>query len=520
MSAHFVYSHYRVRAQRAARYFSQCRIRHQINQPPSVFKRPKVDVGVVQQILQSPDLYSHNCVDRKHADTSFFPYHISRHYVESRETEREVLRLRQQVNAVRAQLAKYKVKGDDTSSKADLPAEDEGTLGHELRELKSLLANVERKAQKLAEDIARRVNELPNLTSPSTPLGEPLLLETSSHAKPQPDPWRDHESIGQSFDLLNFEEATITSGWGSYFLSNEAVQLEQALISYAQSIAKRHGFTLKKPPTMIYSDIVRACGYRPRDQHDEQQIYKIAQSESDQAKPKRSFSLAGTAEIPFAGMKANATIPYRSLPLKVVGPSNCYRAEAGAHGARSKGLYRVHEFTKVEMFAWTAPGQELEVFATMLKIQKEILDGLGFHYRVLEMPASDLGASAYRKQDIEVYFPSRANIDDGWGEVTSTSICTDYQTRRLNTRMTTPPAPRPTLPGSETLTSTSNNSTPRPSKTTFPSTINGTAVAIPRILAALLEYGLQNEAKEISIPECLWGYMGGVRSITRGENEK
>ena len=256
---------------------------------------------------------------------------------------------------------------------------------------------------------------------------------------------------------------------------------------------------------MVYSHIASACGFRPRDQSGEQQIYNIQQSERDLGRYKPTHSLAGTAEIPFAAMKANEVFEFPDLPLKVVGSSRCYRAEAGARGADTKGLYRVHEFTKVEMFAWTVPGGEIDVFDLMLKVQTEILKGLDLYCRILEMPSSDLGASAFRKQDIEVYFPSRSSQDEGWGEVTSTSICTDYQTRRLNTRVKMPVE-------SEV-------------KMDYPSTVNGTAMAIPRVLAALLEYHChdnpltgtprRHQQLFIRIPEVLWPWMHGLRTIKK-----
>ncbi|KAL9627468.1 MAG: hypothetical protein Q9164_007599 [Protoblastenia rupestris] len=243
---------------------------------------------------------------------------------------------------------------------------------------------------------------------------------------------------------------------------------------------------------MIYSGIGIACGFRPRDQNGEQQVYSIQQSERDIEKGKPSHSLAGTAEIPFAGMYANKIMDHKSMPVRVVGSSRCYRAEAGARGRETRGLYRVHEFTKVEMFAWTLPGEETAVFEDMVAVQKKIIQSLDLPFRHLEMPTHDLGAAAYRKQDIEVFFPSRKDLNGGWGEVTSTSICTDYQTRRLNTRVKMPL-------GAET-------------KLAFPSTVNGTAMAVPRVLAAILENGWDGE-EVVRIPEVLWPWMDGQKII-------
>jgi seryl-tRNA synthetase len=222
-------------------------------------------------------------------------------------------------------------------------------------------------------------------------------------------------------------------------------------------------------------------------------VYSIQQNAADVGR-KPELSLAGTAEIPLAGMKANMTLEEADLPMKRIGVSRCYRAEAGARGVDTKGLYRVHEFTKVEMFAWTLPSTSASeaIFDEMVSIQTEILTSLGLHCRILEMPSTDLGASASRKRDIEAFFPSRREKGEGWGEVTSVSMCTDYQTRRLATRVDIR-----SLGG----------------KMAFPYTVNGTALAVPRVLAAILENGWNERNFEVRIPEVLWPWMGGLKVI-------
>ncbi|KAK5635267.1 hypothetical protein RRF57_010979 [Xylaria bambusicola] len=258
------------------------------------------------------------------------------------------------------------------------------------------------------------------------------------------------------------------------------------------------GWRQVAPPSIVYSHIAAACGFQPRDQNGETQVYALAQSASDAARGKPELSLAGTAEIPLAGMRADSVFEAAELPSKRVGVSRCYRAEAGARGADTKGLYRVHEFTKVELFAWTAPTDAAtqDVFDEMVDAQTEILASLGLHCRVLEMPTADLGATATRKIDIEAFFPSRAaqGLNDGWGEVTSASICTDYQTRRLATRL------RSAGSGSG-------------GKLAYPYTVNGTALAVPRVLAAILENGWDEAQMAVTIPECLRPWMDGKEKI-------
>ena len=374
----------------------------------------------------------------------------------------------------------------------------------EARVLKQQIGDIEATEQRLTDEIESLAAELPNLTSSETPIGrEPKVI---GYINDHPDDsilafdrtWRNHVHIGNDLDLLDFAGAATTSGWGWYYLKNEAALLEQALVQYALSIALKNGFTMVSPPSMVYSHIAAACGFRPRDQHGEQQVYTIQQSQKHQGTGKPDLSLAGTAEIPFASLKANSTMEETDLPLRVVGSSRCYRAEAGARGLETKGLYRVHEFTKVEMFGWTLPGAEEELFDSMIEIQKEICQSLGLHCRILEMPTEDLGAGAARKQDIEAYFPSRREKDGGWGEVTSASICTDYQTRRLATHVR--------RDASKSFSQ---------GKTEFPSTVNGTAVAIPRIIAALLENGWMEKESAVAVPEVLWPWMHGCQVIKK-----
>lgn len=326
-------------------------------------------------------------------------------------------------------------------SRSDQDAQTRSLFLEEARGLKNVLQTIEKEDKSLGEQIENLAIELPNLTSDDTPRGcdsrstgfiNGAIRDRITSYDPSV---HDHVTLGSRFDLIDFAGAGTVTGWGWYYLDNEAGMLEQALEQYAFQTATKYGFKFSSPPSMAYSHICALCGFRPRDQNDEQQVYNIQQSKSDLIKATPARSLAGTAEIPLAGKKANKVLDASELPIRVVGSSRCFRAEAGARGQRTKGLYRVHEFTKVEMFAWTAPNAEQETFDSMVAVQREIVQDLGLYCRILEMPSTDLGASAFRKWDIEAYFPSRMKLDDGWGEVTSTSICTDYQTRRLNTRV-------------------------------------------------------------------------------------
>lgn len=373
----------------------------------------------------------------------------------------------------------------------------------EARKLKDVLRSIEVNEDRIQKEMEQLAASIPNLTSDETPTGSEATVvgyinEHPSSVAAASDPvWRSHVHIGTELSLLDFAAAGTTSGWGWYYLLNEAALLEQALVQYALSVAMSRGWRIVAPPSLVYSHITTACGFQPRDQNDEEQIYALERR--DAAKPE--MSLAATAEIPLAAMKANTTMLEGELPLKCVGVSRCYRAEAGARGVDTKGLYRVHEFTKVEMFGWTQPtnAHATTLFDEMVSIQTEILTALGLHCRILEMPSTDLGASATRKRDIEAFFPSRVAKDQGWGEVTSASICTDYQTRRLATRVK--------------LSKSAG-------KLDFPYTVNGTAMAIPRVLAAILENGWDENAMTVTIPEVLRPWMGGKEVIAPKEAKR
>ena len=463
---------------------------------PSTAPKPSIDV---KHIRLNPELHAQNCLNRNYKSLSQYPYRIIDLFEQWKGLQQQTRSLREHSNYLRTQLSHTKTfsgrEEADQSKKLD-----KDKIIEEARELKEKLRVVEQAEGAINFEIEKLALELPNLTSDATPIGEePKLIGYINHHPDRADSsekrdWSSHVLIGNELGLLDFAAAGTTSGWGWYYLKNEAALLEQALVQYAISVAREHGFSVVSPPSIIYSHISSACGFRPRDQGGEQQVYNLQQTTVDQEKGKPELSLAGTAEIPFAAMKANTDMEKTDLPFRVVGASRCYRAEAGSRGVDTKGLYRVHEFTKVEMFGWTLPdGSEVNLFNTMISIQTKILQSLGLHCRILEQPTADLGASAVRKQDIEAFFPSRRERDEGWGEVTSTSICTDYQSRRLATRV------RGQAGG----------------KLSFPYTVNGTALAVPRVLAAILENNWEEKEQCVRIPESLWPWMHGIEVIRK-----
>ncbi|RDW86829.1 putative serine--tRNA ligase DIA4 [Aspergillus mulundensis] len=462
--------------------------------PPSAPK-PTPDV---KHIRENAELYAQNCRNRNYPAHAEYPSKIQQLTDESRDINSHLVPVRSRIKTLEKTIGRLRNPAADAREKEQEPA-----LRAEAEQLRNETSALSNRKDSCDEQIHDLALSLPNLTSVHTPVGlEPALVEYLNFDPQSPPSWvnesdssRSHVSIGDELGLIDFSSAATTTGWGWYFLTGDGALLEQALIQYSLSVARRHGWNPVSPPSVVWSYLTEACGFQPRDQNSEQQIWAIEQAEKDKAKPPRS--LAATAEIPLAGMYANRDIDPSALPIKLVGPSRCYRAEAGSRGVDTKGLYRVHEFTKVEMFGWadnspksTSPTSD-DLFEDLLTIQKEILTSLQLPCRILEMPTSDLGASATRKRDIEALFPSRMRgngLEDAWGEVTSASICTDYQSRRLGTRV-------------------------RGEKNRFPHTVNGTAMAVPRVLAAILENGWNAKQKVVVLPEVLRPFMGGQEVI-------
>ena len=480
---------------------------------PSFAPKPIIDL---KHIRQNPGLYQQNCIDRNYPGAAENSWRILELHEQLSKKQEEVLEVRRRNNALGKEIQRQAGMGDNGQGGG---AGGVSALLEEARALKEDLQKFERREGEVTEEMMALAIELPNLSSQLTPTGEePMVLEYINGEIPPAalsQGGRSHVDIGKELDILDFEASATTSGWGWYFLKNEGALLEQALIQYALEVAIQRGWRVMTPPSLVYEHIASACGFLPRDQNGETQRYGIANGGDCSDSERPNLVLAGTAEIPFAGSQARKTLKASDLPLKVFGPSRSYRAEAGARGVDTKGLYRVHEFTKVEMFAWTSPKIDSEgegrfavemtdqsqtevAFDEMLSIQRQILTDLGLHAKVLEMPTTDLGASASRKVDMEAFFPSRTSINGGYGELTSASICTDYQSRRLATRVKHEGA-----------------------KLSFPHTLNGTAMAIPRVLACILENGWDERSRTVTLPECVRKWMpGGIRQIGPATREK
>ncbi|MBW2267112.1 MAG: serine--tRNA ligase [Deltaproteobacteria bacterium] len=317
---------------------------------------------------------------------------------------------------------------------------------------------------------------IPNFVHPESPTGgEQDFRELKKVGTPRAFDFapRDHLELGRALELLDFESASKVTGQKFYYLKNEAVLLELALLRFALEVAREAGYTPHATPDLARRSVVDNLAFSPRGE--ETQIYSIADTDLD---------LVATAEITLGGLGSETIFEESELPLRLGGVSHCFRTEAGSHGRESKGLYRVHQFSKVELFAFTTPEQSDDLHEEMLAIEERIMQALEVPYHVIDIATGDLGAPAYRKFDIEAWMPGRGESGE-YGEVTSTSNCTDFQARRLKARYRRSDA----------------------KKNALVHTLNGTAVAVPRVLIALLENHQQQDGS-VSVPTALQAYTG------------
>ena len=359
--------------------------------------------------------------------------------------------------------------------KGKLSPEDRQILIEEGKTLKNDIASVESRLEKVENELFAQAGKIPNMAHPDAPVGkeEKDNLEIKRFLEPTVFNFtpKDHVQLGQELDLIDFETATRVTGPKFYYLKNEAVYLELALIRYAMDTLQSKGFTPIATPDIAKENILEGIGFNPRGE--ESNIYNLEGT---------GTCLIGTAEITLGGYHAGQILSKEDLPLKMAGLSHCFRREAGAAGQYSKGLYRVHQFTKIEMFVYCMPEDSERVHNELLSIEEEIFTNLGIPYRVVDTCTGDLGAPAYRKFDLEAWMPGR-DENGAWGEITSTSNCTDFQSRRLGTRVK------------------------EDGKTTYLHMVNGTAIAVSRAIIAIME-NFQQEDGSIKIPKKLVPYTG------------
>ena len=416
-------------------------------------------------ILENPDLVQSNCSKRGvKADVH--------RYVElenqCRALQQEIEELSRQANLVSKSIGKAKDEAEREQRK------EEGRTLREQKEAK------QEQIDRLIAEAGAIYRSMPNLTHPDAPVGEEHhareLRRGKTEVRKFSFPVLDHVQIAEQHDLIDFEVGARIAGNGFYFLKNEAALLELALQQYSMQFLVGEGFVPTITPDLARNEILQGVGFIPRGP--ETQIYSVENND---------LNLVATAEITLGGLYAGEVLDRDKLPLKMCGVSHCFRTEAGAAGRASRGLYRVHQFTKVEMFAFTLPDQSEDMHNYFCDLECKIFDGLGIPYRVIDTATGDLGGPAYRKFDLEAWMPGRGKNGE-YGEVTSTSNCTDYQSRRLNIRYK--------VPGEK--------------GTHLVHTLNGTAVAISRALIAILE-NYQQADGTVVVPEVLRKWVGKER---------
>ena len=373
-----------------------------------------------------------------------------------RELQQQVDLLRERRNAVASQM-----KGGRPSP--DLIAEG--------KSIKEDLMDLEVKFNEVDADYQAQLNGIPNVIFDDVPEGgEEDSVEIKAWGEKKSGA-TDHLDYATSRDWVDFERGAKVAGAKFYYLKGDLALLENAIIQFALNKLVAKGLTFMTVPNMVNQRTMTGTGFAPRtsDQSDE---YSIEGED---------LSLIATAEIPLTGYHADEIIDEDKLPLMYAGLSPCYRKEAGASGKHTRGLFRVHQFNKLEMYAFALPEKSQEIHQQILHIEEEIWQDLGIAYRIINIAAGDLGAPAAKKYDIEYWSP----VDENYRELTSCSNCTDFQARNLNIRVRR-----------------------KDGTTDVLHTLNGTAVSLARSLVVILE-NYQNPDGTLAVPEVLRPYMGG-----------
>jgi len=335
-------------------------------------------------------------------------------------------------------------------------------LGDTIKEREASLAEVE-------EQLKTMLLEIPNIPLPGVPDGGEDDSVVLRHVGTPPEfdfAVKDHLDLGITLDLIDMERGAKVSGSRFAYLKGDLVLLQFALVRYGLDIIGAKGFRPVIPPVLVREEAMYGTGFFPTDRA---QVYETVDGDC----------LVGTSEVPLAAMHMQEFLEAEKLPLRYAGYSSCFRREAGAAGRDTRGILRVHQFDKVEMFSFCLPEQSAFEHELILSAEEEILQGLGIPYRVVNIAAGDLGAPAAQKFDCEAWMPGQRQ----YREVTSCSNCTDYQARRLHCRYRTEKGPR------------------------FVHTLNGTGIAVGRTLIAIME-NYQRADGTIAVPDVLRPLMG------------
>jgi seryl-tRNA synthetase len=344
------------------------------------------------------------------------------------------------------------------------------------KELADKVKAADSKRSEIEEQAKQLVMQLSNLLDSEAPIGGEEDFVTIEHigtprdfTKDGFEP-KDHVELGKLLGAIDTERGAKVAGSRSYYLTGAGAMLEFALVNYAISSALKNGFTPVIPPVLVNPSAMEGTGFLGQAAEN---VYRIE---------KDDVYLVGTSEVPLAAMHMDEILPADKLPMRYAGYSSCFRREAGTYGKDTRGIIRVHQFDKVEMFSFCKPEEAKEEHKRLLQWEKDFLNAMEIPYRVIDVASGDLGSSATRKFDIEAWIPTQG----AYREVTSTSNCTEYQARRLNIRYKD-------ADGTKAI-----------------ATLNGTLVAIPRMIVAILE-NHQNADGTVNVPAALQPFLGTAK---------
>jgi len=419
----------------------------------------------IKALRENPDVMKENIILRNLDPEKYNVDYILELDSKRRELQKELDNLRSLRNKISQEIGK-KV------------GQEKENLIKEAKEIKEKIEKIEEEFKNIEKELYQRLWQLPNFLSPKAPRGKDendnIEIKRWGEIKKFNFTPKDHLDLGIMNDLLDFERGSKVTGSNFYYLKNEAVILEFALMQMVIDTLVPEGFKIFITPDLAKMEIIDGIGFQPRGP--EAQIYRIENFD---------LGLIATAEITLGGYHKDEILDELDLPLKYLGFSHCFRTEAGAYGRYNRGLYRVHQFSKAEIFIICRPEDSEDMHEYILGLEEKIFQKLEIPYRVLDICSGDLGAPAARKFDIEAWMPGRGDF----GEVTSCSNCTDYQARRLNIRF-------------RRVTG----------EVEYVHMLNGTAIAISRTLIAIFE-NYQQEDGSILIPKALQPYTLGIKEI-------
>lgn len=383
------------------------------------------------------------------------------------EFDEERLELLKQVESIRAERNKLA-----DSAKGKKPSQEQIDQG---KKLKDELAELEGKLKGVEADFNNLLSQVPNIIPDDTPIGgEEKNREEKHWGESKATKVKDHLTWGEENDMIDFERGAKVAGNKFYFLKDSLVELELAVMQFALRLARKEGFVPMTVPHLVNTKVAEGTGFLPRGE--ERQIYKIEGED---------LNLIATAEMPITGYHADEIIEKPKLPLLYAGISPAYRMEAGAYGKHSRGLYRVHQFNKLELYVFCEPGDSEDWHQKLVALEEKLCQEIGIPYRLVRIASGDLGAPAYKKYDIEYWSPA----DQEYRELMSCSNVTDYQARRLGIRYR------------------DENGTVK-----YVHTLNATAAAFSRVAISIIE-NFQDEADKVHIPKALKELMGGRETL-------